>query len=114
MAEDTPPAATTFADLALAPELVKALAKQGATEPTPIQALAIPHLLKGEHGVLAAETGTGKTLAYLLPIFNQLDLGLRATQAIVLAPTHELAIQIHRQCTDLSQHGNIPVRALLL
>ncbi|MCE9626312.1 MAG: DEAD/DEAH box helicase [Candidatus Eisenbacteria bacterium] len=114
MAEDTPPAATTFTDLALSPELVKALAKQGATEPTPIQALAIPHLLKGEHGVLSAETGTGKTLAYLLPIFTQLDLGLRATQAIVLAPTHELAIQIHRQCTDLSQHGNIPMRALLL
>lgn len=104
----------SFADLQLPEALVHALAKQGATEPTPIQQLAIPHLLAGEHACLAAETGTGKTLAYLLPIFAKLDLALAATQAIVLAPTHELALQIHRQCTDLSQHSNLPVRALLL
>lgn len=104
----------SFADLQLPDALVHALAKQGATEPTPIQRIAIPHLLTGEHACLAAETGTGKTLAFLLPIFAKLDLSLAATQAIVLAPTHELALQIHRQCTDLSQHGNLPVRALLL
>jgi ATP-dependent RNA helicase DeaD len=71
-------------------------------------------LLAGNAAYLNAETGTGKTLAYLLPIFARLDAGQPATQAVVLAPTHELAIQIHRQCCDLAQNAGWPVRSLLL
>jgi superfamily II DNA/RNA helicase len=63
---------------------------------------------------LYAETGTGKTLAYLLPIFGRLDIAQVATQAVIVAPTHELAIQIHRQCGELAQNAGWPVRSLLL
>ncbi len=98
----------------MAPELVAALAKQGITEPTDIQRVAIPVLRAGSDAYLNAETGTGKTLAYLLPIFGRLDAAQPATQAIIVAPTHELAIQIHRQCGELVQNTGWPVRSLLL
>jgi superfamily II DNA/RNA helicase len=104
----------SFADLQVPPALLVALAKQDITEPTPIQVVAVPALLANHHAYLHAETGTGKTLAYLLPIFARLDATLAATQAIIVAPTHELAIQIQRQCTDLAQHAGWPIRTLLL
>ena len=106
--------ATTFADLGIAPELIAALAKQAVHEPTPIQQSALPVLRAGGDAYLNSETGTGKTLAYLLPIFSQLNLSQAATQAIIVVPTHELAIQIHRQCCDLAQNAGWPVRSLLL
>jgi superfamily II DNA/RNA helicase len=104
----------TFAEIGVHPELVAALSKQNITEPTAIQVAAMPVLLAGRDAYLNSETGTGKTLAYLLPIFSRLDVSREATQVVVLAPTHELAIQIQRQCTDLSQHAGWPVRTLLL
>jgi ATP-dependent RNA helicase DeaD len=104
----------TFADLKVQPELIAALGKQQITEPTPIQKAALPVLLAGKDAYLHAETGTGKTLAYLLPIFCRLDASLAATQAVIVAPTHELAIQIQRQCTDLAQNAGQPIRTLLL
>lgn len=104
----------TFPELGLRADLVSALAKQQITEPTPIQVAAIPVLAAGSDAYLNAETGTGKTLAYLLPIFGRLDVTQAMTQVVIVAPTHELAIQIQRQCTDLAQHAGWPVRALLL
>ena len=104
----------TFTDLQVLPDLIAALAKQQIEEPTPIQSAALPVLLSGRDAYLHAETGTGKTLAYLLPIFCRLDATQAATQAIVVAPTHELAIQIQRQCTDLAQNAGWPIRTLLL
>lgn len=104
----------TFTDLQLPPELIAALAKQQITEPTPIQVAALPVLLEGKDVYLHAETGTGKTLAYLLPIFCRLDVAQAMTQAAILAPTHELAIQIHRQCCDLAQNAGWPIRTVLL
>ncbi len=104
----------TFTDLQVLPELIAALNKQQITEPTPIQNAALPVLLAGKDAYLHAETGTGKTLAYLLPIFCRLDASLAATQAVIVAPTHELAIQIQRQCTDLAQNAGWPIRTLLL
>jgi superfamily II DNA/RNA helicase len=74
----------------------------------------MPVLLGGNDAYLHAETGTGKTLAYLLPKFSRLDIALAATQAVIVAPTHELAIQIHRQCCDLAQNAGWPVRSVLL
>lgn len=104
----------TFAELGVGPDLVAALAKQEISVPTAIQLAAVPVLLAGKDAYLNAETGTGKTLAYLLPIFRRLDLNLAATQAVIVAPTHELAIQIQRQCGELAQNAGWPIRALLL
>jgi superfamily II DNA/RNA helicase len=104
----------TFTELQLAPELIAALEKQQITQPTPIQTAALPVLSAGRDAYLHAETGTGKTLAYLLPIFSRIDSAQVATQAVIVAPTHELAIQIHRQCGELAQNAGWPVRSLLL
>jgi superfamily II DNA/RNA helicase len=104
----------TFTELGLAPALIAALAQQQISHPTPIQSAALPVLSAGRDAYLHAETGTGKTLAYLLPIFCRLDTAQTATQAVILAPTHELAIQIHRQCGELAQNSGWPVRSLLL
>lgn len=104
----------TFTELQLTPELIAALEKQQISQPTPIQSAALPVLLAGRDAYLHAETGTGKTLAYLLPIFSRLDIEQAATQAVIVAPTHELALQIHRQCCDLAQNAGWPVRSLLL
>ncbi len=103
-----------FAELDLSPDLVAALGKQGIAEPTAIQVAALPVLRAGKDAYLHAETGTGKTLAYLLPLFDRIDAGLAATQLAILAPTHELAIQIQRQCTDLAQNSGRALRILLL
>lgn len=104
----------TFTELQLAPDLIAALEKQQISRPTPIQSAALPVLSAGRDAYLHAETGTGKTLAYLLPIFARLDTTQAATQAVIIAPTHELALQIHRQCCDLAQNAGWPVRSLLL
>jgi superfamily II DNA/RNA helicase len=104
----------TFTDLQVPEDLISALAKQAITEPMPIQTVAYPVLCSGKDAYLCAETGTGKTLAYLLPLFSRLDLALAATQLVVVAPTHELALQIQRQCIELAKNAGRPVRTLLL
>ncbi len=104
----------TFQELGLPDHLIAALEKQKITEPMPSQVAALPVLLEGKDAYLCSETGTGKTLAYLLPIFCRINPQLAATQVIIIAPTHELAIQIQRQCCDLAQNAGMPVRALLL
>ena len=104
----------TFAELDVGPELVAALARQQISEPTAIQVAAVPVLLAGQDAYLNVETGTGKTLAYLLPLFCRLDAKQDATQIVIVAPTHELAIQLQRQCCDLAQNAGWPIRALLL
>jgi len=104
----------TFSDLQVPEDLVKALAQQAITEPTAIQTVAYPVLGSGKDAYLCAETGTGKTLAYLLPLLGRLDLSLSATQLVILAPTHELALQIQRQCIELAKNAQRPVRTLLL
>jgi len=100
----------TFAELGLPPELVEALAKRRLTEPTPIQVEAIPPLLAGQDAYLHAPTGTGKTLAYLLPVFARIAVAEASTQVLIVAPTHELAIQIQRVCGDLTTN----VKTILL
>jgi ATP-dependent RNA helicase DeaD len=93
-ADDTPVPALTFRDLKLAEPLVKALAAVGYEAPTAIQAQTIPLLLEGRDVLGQAQTGTGKTAAFALPILSRLDLKQAAPQALVLAPTRELAIQV--------------------
>lgn len=104
----------TFTETGLWPSLVKALAVEKISEPMPIQTEAIPVLLAGKNAYLNAETGTGKTLAYMLPLFQKIDPALAATQMIVVVPTHELAIQIQRQAGALAVNSGLPIRSVLL
>ena len=104
----------SFSDLGIIPALESALAADGITEPTAIQVEAIPTLLAGKNAYLSAETGTGKTLAYLLPLFAQIDPGQRALQVIIVVPTHELAMQIFAVGRDLAQQAGLPIRVQAL
>ncbi|MFN9731394.1 MAG: DEAD/DEAH box helicase [Pseudomonadota bacterium] len=83
-----------FADLALPAPLLEALSAVGYEQPSPIQAATIPHLLAGRDLLGTAQTGTGKTAAFALPILARIDVADPRTQALVLAPTRELAIQV--------------------
>ena len=103
-----------FSDLGIAPALESALAADGITEPTAIQVEAIPALLAGKNAYLSSETGTGKTLAYLLPLFAQIDPGQRTLQVIIVVPTHELAMQIFAVGRDLAQQAGLHIRVQAL
>src|SRR5919112_3206346 len=96
MTDDVPPAADalTFAELGLDPRVLRAVQEVGYETPSPIQAETIPTLLTGRDVVGLAQTGTGKTAAFALPILSRLDLSQKAPQALVLAPTRELALQV--------------------
>ena len=98
----------SFESLGLAPALLRALAEQGYAQPTPIQAGAIPLVLQGHDLLAAAQTGTGKTAAFALPLLQRLS-GAGATQtrrprALVLTPTRELAAQVHDNLRDYGKH----------
>ncbi len=88
------PAALTFSDLGLSAPILKALREIGYESPSAIQAATIPTLLGGRDVVGMAQTGTGKTAAFALPIIDRLDLSQKSPQALVLAPTRELALQV--------------------
>ncbi|QGF25254.1 DEAD/DEAH box helicase [Raineyella fluvialis] len=96
--------AATFADLGLEDRILKALRDLGYEVPTPIQAATIPTLLEGRDVVGLAQTGTGKTAAFALPILSQLDLKQKAPQALVLEPTRELALQVAEAFESYSTH----------
>ena len=84
----------TFADLELPAEILRVLTDVGYESPSPIQAQSIPVLQSGADIIGQAQTGTGKTAAFALPLLAKIDLSLRKPQALVLAPTRELAIQV--------------------
>lgn len=88
------PAPLLFADLGLSPAVMKAVTEVGYESPSPIQAATIPALLSGRDVLGQAQTGTGKTAAFALPILSRIDLSQKKPQALVLAPTRELAIQV--------------------
>lgn len=92
--DQTPGESPTFSDLALGDAVLRALQDVGYESPSPIQAATIPHLLAGHDVVGQAQTGTGKTAAFALPILTKIDLRETAPQALVLVPTRELAIQV--------------------
>ncbi|MEZ0470290.1 DEAD/DEAH box helicase [Luteimonas salinilitoris] len=93
-----------FTDLALSEPLLRALADVGYESPSPIQAATIPPLLAGRDVLGQAQTGTGKTAAFALPILNQLEPAARKPQALVLAPTRELAIQVAEAFHKYARH----------
>jgi ATP-dependent RNA helicase DeaD len=91
---DSAPATAGFSALALTPEVLRALADVGYEAPSPIQAATIPPLLEGRDVLGQAQTGTGKTAAFALPILSRIEMRPGKPQALVLAPTRELAIQV--------------------
>lgn len=99
-----------FAALGLSEKTIKALAKKGFEEPSPIQALTIPVLLKGEKDVVGqAQTGTGKTAAFGLPILEMIDKSNGNVRAIVLAPTRELAIQVAEEINSFANGRKLKI-----
>ena len=94
MSDESPTPEISFADLGLADAVLKALKDVGYETPSAIQAATIPPLLEGRDVVGLAQTGTGKTAAFALPILSRLDLKQKTPQALVLAPTRELALQV--------------------
>ena len=93
-----------FNELELNSQILSALDGMGFVSPTPIQAAAIPFLLEGRDALGKAQTGTGKTAAFSLPLLNKLNLDQHKPQAIVMAPTRELAIQVAAEVKNLGQN----------
>lgn len=93
-----------FEALALSPPLLQTLKDVGYEAPSPIQAACIPHLLAGHDLIGQAQTGTGKTAAFALPLLERLDLNERQPQVLVLTPTRELAIQVAEAFQSYARH----------
>lgn len=107
--EDVAPESTsadpTFADLGVEPRLLKAIGEMGFEHPMPIQRMVIPHLLNRDGDVVGlAQTGTGKTAAFGLPLLQRIDTSLNAPQALIIAPTRELCLQIAGDLADFSKY----------
>lgn len=102
----------TFESLSLSEQTLQALKAMGFEEPTPIQAAAIPELLTGIDLIGQAKTGTGKTAAFALPILEKIDTTQRTTQALVMCPTRELALQVCEQVQKLGQYKKLNVVAI--
>ena len=98
------PASPTFADLQIHPSVLRAIADVGYESPTGIQAATIPALMAGSDVVGLAQTGTGKTAAFAIPILSKIDVTSTATQALVLAPTRELALQVAEAFSRYGAH----------
>ena len=99
----------TFDKLGLNEKLVKGLKKQNITEPTKVQSLTIEKIIENKDLLVNSETGSGKTLAYLLPMFEKIDTTKKETQVLVLAPTHELVMQIAKEAKLLAENSGVPV-----
>ena len=106
----------TFSDLKLSPAILEALTEQGYREPTPIQAQAIPAVLEGRDVMAAAQTGTGKTAGFTLPLLEKLSHGKPAranhVRALVLTPTRELAAQVGESVRTYGK--NLPLRSTVV
>jgi len=103
---------TSFAQLSLSSEVMRGIADVGFETPTPIQAQALGPLLDGRDVIGQAQTGTGKTAAFGIPLIERVDTKLKTVQGLVLAPTRELAVQIADHLTQLSAHTGVRVLAV--
>src|SRR3990172_13294673 len=102
-------AMSDFREMGLSDPVLRSIGEMGFEEPTPVQVRAIPPLLQGRDVVAQALTGTGKTAAFGIPLVERIDVARRAPQAVVLAPTRELAVQVAEQLNGIGRQ-----RALLL
>jgi len=96
----------SFSDLNISENIIKGLDAQEIKIPTKIQQKSIPYISDNKDVVAQSETGSGKTLAYLLPLFQKVDTSKRENQAIILTPTHELAVQVQKVIDALSKNSN--------
>ncbi len=111
---DTPK--TTFAALGLGPKILQAIEEAGYDSPTPIQAQAIPHVLLGGDVTGVAQTGTGKTAAFVLPMIHRLERGrarARMPRTLILAPTRELAAQVSENFEKYGKHLKLEMALLI-
>src|SRR5260370_39509861 len=104
---------TPFHDLGLSPPIQQALDELGFQEPTPIQEQAIPELLAGHDVIGQAQTGTGKTAAFGLPLLQYLDPGNDEVQAVGLTPTRELCIQVTQAMRAYAEHLDVEIVAVV-
>ena len=103
----------TFEELGLKSEVLKSLKELGFETPTPIQQEAIPHLLKEESDFVGlAQTGTGKTAAFGLPLVSKVEEGRKIPQGLVICPTRELCLQISKDLQNYAKHTNVKVVAV--
>src|SRR5690606_35129608 len=107
----------SFQNLGLSAELLRAIADQGYSEPTPVQAQSIPLILEGRDLLARAQTGTGKTAGFTLPMLQRLSQveparGRRNVRALILTPTRELAAQVATSVVDYGRH--LPLRSTVI
>ena len=100
-----------FKDLQISEDIIKILKKSGITTPTEIQQESIPFIKAGKDVIAEAQTGTGKTLAFLLPIFENIRTNMNAVQTLIITPTRELAIQITEEAMKLNEVKKINILA---
>ena len=93
----------TYAELNLSPAIQKAIEKKGYVQATPVQSGAIPYFMAWKDVIAKAPTGTGKTFAFGIPMVEHIDPAAQEVQALVLAPTRELAVQIQEELRDLCE-----------
>ncbi len=103
---------TEFTQLNLHPQLMQAVTELGYTEPTPIQSAMIPLMLAGSDVLGQAQTGTGKTAAFALPILQTIEPGLGPVQALIIAPTRELALQVSKAIYEYGRYRQIRVLSI--
>ncbi len=103
---------TEFTEMNLHPQLVQAVVELGYTTPTPIQTATIPMMLAGQDVIGQAQTGTGKTAAFALPMLHKLDPEAGCVQGLVVAPTRELAMQVAKAIYGYGQHRGVRVLAV--
>ncbi|HUM13728.1 MAG TPA: DEAD/DEAH box helicase [Myxococcaceae bacterium] len=101
-----------FEDLALSPEIRRALVDRGYTHPTPVQAQAFDPVMQGKDLIVRSKTGTGKTAAFGLPLLEKMDPEDKAVRALVLCPTRELALQVAAELQDLAKYKGVRVTAI--
>lgn len=104
----------TFNDFQIQENLIEGLHKETIINPTQVQEKAIPLALNNQDLLATAATGSGKTLAYVLPAFERIDPSSKALHTLVLAPTHELVVQINSVIKRLSKNASIPIRSTTL
>ncbi|MBS4538475.1 DEAD/DEAH box helicase [Clostridium sp. D2Q-11] len=103
--------AKNFSQLGINTDIENILKKNQIIKPTPIQTRTIPQLLEGKDVIAQAQTGTGKTLAFMLPILEMIDVNQQAVQALIVAPTRELAIQITNEAKKLTKDSEVKILA---
>ncbi len=110
--DNNTPASRSFTALNLSPETLQSLEKKGYKIPTEVQAEAVPRAMAGKDLVVQSRTGTGKTASFGLPIVEKIDLAVEGVQAVALAPTRELALQVAQEIAELGEGRGLKVLSI--